>query len=277
MRHLFYLLMLLFPLTMSGEDYFTAGTEWVSVGWSTDRPDPVGVIMTDYIEECEVGGETRLGIYEYIGDNKAASELICYIRSDGDKVYFNPLNSTEWYLLYDWTLKEGDLCDVYSPWTNGIPHHRTVRCKEITETSDLTLMTMVLTDENGQDYTDERHEGTWLKGLSSELGLLRNYLFGYDGGGSILTEVRRNGKVIYSNPTAGTDRIENYEKIQVSVEGTILTVSGESETGNLTIYDSEGKLIISLSLAGKPATVELPQKGVYILTNGDYSKKVLVP
>ena len=54
----------------------------------------------------------------YYEETKPEPQLYAYIRTDGDKVYFKPANAAKdtWYLMYDFGLKVGESCEVYSAW-----------------------------------------------------------------------------------------------------------------------------------------------------------------
>lgn len=186
----------------STQKLFTDGMKWRTQIYGTHEPGEVKSIEVVTIEKTQ--DENCFHMYRSYEDNTSDRELIAVIKEEESKVYFKPngFKSSEWYLLYDFSLKPGEGCFIYSPLTfskNSEPYKTYVKCIGIDEkfNGDWSLLRL-------EEYTDDScsnilGNGSWIIGLSSLKGILYNNRFEVDGFGSLLLEVSDNERILYSN------------------------------------------------------------------------------
>lgn len=97
------------------DNYFANGVEW-SIKMAGPDIDNHNIPST-YDIKVKVDGDTIVdgvkALKVYATDRKGDSHLEAIIRVDGDKVYtLNNYETNEWYLAYDFSLEEGDICHV---------------------------------------------------------------------------------------------------------------------------------------------------------------------
>ena len=206
-------------------NYFQDGMEWICNEYATTDPYDQGPWLTKiWIDgEAEVDGVKALKVYKqnYVFDD--APRFVTYIRVDGDRVLFlNTKSATEWSLLYDFGLDNGDLEYFFTPACNWewLPNKVPMRllCKGVSEyplNPDYIQMEVVdrsfdmieMQEEGSEVDLDYMETGIWLKGLGSVDGPLSNIQFNVLGVSSILVEASLDGKVVFTNP--------NVEKAEV--------------------------------------------------------------
>ena len=118
MRNIFLLIAFtIMPMLVTAQTYFKDGTTW-----KTRLCGTLSAYNTVYYNTYAklngtetVDGHQALKLF-YYEETKPEPQLYAYIRTDGDKVYFKPANAAEdtWYLMYDFGLKAGESCEVYS-------------------------------------------------------------------------------------------------------------------------------------------------------------------
>lgn len=121
------------------------------------------------------------------------------IRTDGDRVYcLDNLESRNWLLGYDFSLKVNQTCDLYLLNDDYYPHtyEYSVKCTGIHESVDnpgFEIMEMSNTER-------QECENSWIKGIGSYSGPCDYFLAGMIGCGSKLIWVYDNGKLVYLAP-----------------------------------------------------------------------------
>lgn len=104
------------PTLMNAQTFFTVGTSWKTELWNME-PDPKIYIQIVSLDGTEtIDGYTSMKMYSEYENDATSRKLVAYIRTNGDKVFFmNPETKTKaWYLMYDFGLKAGEGCYVYS-------------------------------------------------------------------------------------------------------------------------------------------------------------------
>lgn len=257
------------PFMAFSEVRICEGMQWKSFITGTSTPE--GVISTETIKlkSCMCDKTPSLGLFVTDISDKDNEPLV-YIKIEGDKVWFKPVavNSTDWFLMYDFGLRPGEGCYLYFPEKGNInPKRSYVECTATgTDQAEGTHETMTL-----REYKDETKcyclgEGTWLKGLTSYNGILGNIGFNLDGMSSRLIEISVGEELLFKQemPESG---IKALLQPEISIEGDELTVKVELEGETCSIYTVEGNLITNFEPA-RPVSIKLPKGGVYILRIG---------
>lgn len=113
MRILTFISLCAIYLISFADNYFKPGMVWETLA-SIDGSDLMYKNFQYYLKESEPikGRETYALYWKYAGDTKE-ERLRCYVSSEGEKVYVACGQSQEWELMYDFSLKEGDACNVW--------------------------------------------------------------------------------------------------------------------------------------------------------------------
>lgn len=276
----FILLILAFiPLSMNSQNQFTDGMKWRTQIYGTHEHEVVKLIEVVTIEKTL--DENCFNMYRFYEDNTSDKELIAVIKTEESKVYFNPngFKSSEWYLLYDFSLKLGEGCFIYNPLTfteDSEPYKTYVKCIGIDEkfTEDWSLLQL-------EEYTDNSclnliGYGSWIRGLSSLNGILYNNRFEVDGFSSSLLEVSDNERILYSDIPSGVLEITDTSIPNIKVDGLDIYISVNDDICG-SIYSQAGVHIGNYKFSKTPTHIKLSNRGVYILKLENTSKKILVP
>lgn len=276
----FILLILAFiSLSMNSQNLFTDGMKWRTLIYGTHEHEVVNSIEIVTIEKTL--DENCFNMYRSYEDNTSDRELIAIIKTEESKVYFTPngFKSSEWYLLYDFSLKPGEGCFIYNPLTfteDSKPYKTYVKCIGIDEkfNEDWSLLRL-------EEYTDKSclnliGNGSWIKGLSSLNGILYNNRFGVDGFSSFLLEVSDNERVLYSNIPSGILETTDTSIPNIKVDGLDLYISVNDDICG-SIFSQAGVHIGDYKFSKAPTHIKLSNRGVYILKLENTSKKILVP
>lgn len=278
MKNIILLILAFIPLLMNGQNYFTDGMKWRTQLYGTHEPEPVITIEVVTIEKTL--DDNCFNMYRSYEDNTSERELIAVIKIDDSKVYFklNGFNSSEWYLFYDFSLKPGEGCFIYSPFPTSKdsgPYKSYIKCIGIDEkfNEDWNLLRL-------EEYTDDSclnilGDGSWIIGLSSFNGILYNNRFDVDGGGSILLDVSDNGRIIYSHQS-GILETTDTPNLNIKIEGLNITVSANDDICG-SIYSHTGVHMGDYKFSNTPTHIRLSTGGIYILKLDNISKKILVP
>ena len=282
------------PMLVSAQSYFKEGTSWKTETSSIMAPGfELRFTIIDYIEGTEmVDGYEALKMYQYsdgIGLDGPVHEDVTlkgYVRTDGDKVYFKNTETEPgvWYLMYDFGLKVGEGCYVYSTdnseYTNK-PDMTYIKCVGTAKEPGSDLESLLIEEYESEDDTykdkDEVYhaEGRWIKGLSSNLGVMNNNLFGLVGGGSDLTEATYEGNVIYKKPETAVSGVRE-NGVSVSVSQRTVTMSSGGGVGKAQILTSDGRQIGLYNLSASPMRLTLPGSGVYVVKACGAVRKIVV-
>lgn len=194
------------PTVAVGEMYVREGVTWQTL-ITPDEADKSPFI--EYVTAEKSAQEGCLDLYRYYNEDMSDKELVCIVRTEEDKVFFRPKDDTsdEWYLFYDF--RPGEFPEIYSPiltTEDSKPLKSAVRRMEQfstsepvddrTDTGDWVLL--------GLNEYEQKYDGNpigamaWIKGLSSQNGILYNTRPGWGKSKTKLIKVTDNGNVIYS-------------------------------------------------------------------------------
>lgn len=267
------------PLLMNGQNQFTDGMKWRTQIYGTHEPVPAKSIEVVTIEKTM--DENCFNMYRSYEDNTSDRELVAVIKQEESKVYFNPngFKSSEWYLLYDFSLKPGEGCFIYSPLTfseDSEPCKTYVKCIGIDEKFYEDLSVLRLEEYKDDSCLNLLGNGSWIIGLSSLNGILYNNLFEADGISSLLLEVSDNERILYSNTPSGISERTDTSIPNIKVNGLDIYISVNDDICG-SIYSQAGVHIGDYKFSKTPTHIKLSNRGVYILKLENTSKKILVP
>lgn len=254
------------------DNYFIEGTKWITdmdVIGESGIPEPKQYIY-ELCSETENGDGAALRMIRRDGDKVTLEALT---RTEGDKVYFlKTFGSSDWELLYDFGLTDGESCEAVSGWglSSGANSWTSkITCIDITEDKNNPGIDIMNLSETAQSSISGPIEskGVWIKGIGSPANPLWNIRFDADRISSKVSEVICQNKTIYKAQTSGsTEVIEDMPEI--SINDGCLNLSGES--GVVAIYDLSGRKIAESK--GDMRCV-LPARGIYLVkTRGGTAK-----
>lgn len=98
-------------------DVFRQGTHWLSTVCGTQSPDAEESLMEFSIEgEAEMLGKKCMQLWNLATTDPSDKKLATYLRVEGDKIlYLFDSEATDWTMLYDFSLAEGESCAVTLP------------------------------------------------------------------------------------------------------------------------------------------------------------------
>ena len=104
------------PALMNAQTFFKEGTSWKTERWNSEFDPKIHIQIVSLDGTETIDGYTSMKMYSEYENDATSRKLVAYIRTDGDKVFFmNPeTKSKAWYLMYDFGLKAGEGCYVYS-------------------------------------------------------------------------------------------------------------------------------------------------------------------
>lgn len=267
---------LMSALVAGAENYIKEGTVWVLTCYP-DMPDEAPAIAEERIEKCMDGDEEALGLF--YTNSLGNTEFRAFIRTEGDKVFFKTKENfpDQWFLLYDFGLKEGESCEVY--------HLNTVK-----EYGKATSWTIVGGETRQSPYSDCKElvvscgggSGYWINGIGSAAGLESSTYYSWVGDGAALLEVTSDGERIYYNEkheirTSSVKHISEPGIPEIRLEGSELTVMASGRPERVSVHAADGTLIYSATGTGDDLRITLPEKGIYVVKAGEETRKVLVP
>lgn len=257
MKRFFTILLLIAPLCVSAENYFTEGTQW-EVIITTPLPfESRAHVIYSLESPTTVAGYECLGLYCAEIDKPDSKVLTNWIRTEGEKVYFlkNDDTSEDWSLLYDFGIQPGGIAEVKLAYLNS-DEPFVMMCEKKTSADDyggFPSMTMMdVYEHDVESYpSDMIRRGVWLDGLGSHGGPLFNGGYDLDGGpGCLLLRATRNGETICS--------FRGYSGIPD------VPVSPEALEEPAVCYDMQGR----------PAQPDKP--GIYIRKSPQATSKTIV-
>lgn len=227
----------------------------------------------EHFIDCEesVNGQTFLKLFKRTAGDAAQQQALLFV--EGEKVYFcNSSTDTELKLMYDFSLTPGQGCYVQSIEYPGKSVY--LYCEEIIQDERYPGWEVMKMEEYSQDSDVSFGQNLWLKGLCSTAGLTMNVHASIDGVGSQLREVRKGEQVLYSNKTLGMKAL--YAELTIAVKGRLLTVNSPSESVDISICRQDGVTVFASKSATGVQTIELPDKGFYIVKVGQKTFKVII-
>lgn len=273
--------MAILPMLIFGQECFTNGTEWKMMIRSIEYQPKTSIEISKLDGMVSINGYDAFKMYSEYENKPDSKTLLYYVRTEGDKVFFKlpDDNSEEWYLMYDFGLTVGEGCYIYNPtFTISLKklYKSYLKCVSITkdETSDNTIMGM----EEYKDDTFEllRGEGSWIKGVSSILGISRNTGFGMTGGEFRLIEVKNGDHVFYSDNTTSIFKVSN-TPLRYRVDGLNINLSGTEVSDNIQVYYTNGALLGNFTAKGNSIDISVPNSGMYILKIKNTTISIHVP
>ena len=263
----------------NAQNYFVDGTTWTMDVTPNNPMDANWKETVSLVKDSTADGQ----VYLMIGNSTWGNEdnrQIAKIKTEGEKVFFSLIEKPElgWFLLYDFGLKLNDRCTVYSPDlldTDGYPLGCELQCTEIIENNvefdGFTTMGMKHSSENDETST------IWIKGIGDTWGVLTNFSFGLDGGTNPrLVEVKNGDEIIYSQNKSNVIEEIFSDEIEFYVTGNKLTIKTNSSSVPCYIYRTDGLLISQLRISKDHQSINLPEKGCYILKIGDRQHKIYI-
>lgn len=282
MKKLLLLVISLLSLSYWGnaQNYFVDGTTWTMEITPHNPMDASWKETVSLIKDGTADGQVFLMIGNSTWGNED-NQQIAKIKTEGEKVFFSLIEKPElgWFLLYDFGLKLNDECTVYSPCrlaADGYPVGCELKCTEIIENNvefdGFTTMGLTHSSENGETST------TWINGIGDSCGVLTNFSLDMDGySNPLLLEVKNGEEIIYANNNSNVvDKIFS-DEIEFFVADTKLTIQSNSSPITCYIFNTEGILISQSTISKEPQSINLPQKGIYILKMGRESYKIIIP
>ena len=281
-----YLLLVLSFVAQSvlAQSYFKDGTKWKTsyYGYAQESSVPTYMFEIDELDGYEiVDGYEALKMYHTHSDKPSERNLNLYIRTEGDKVYFKYASgeNSDWYLMYDFGLKEGEGCYVYSPFYSDdkVPYKSYIKVTGF-DTDEQTKMTLIRLNEYKDETcsTEYSEEGAWIKGLSSLLGVDSPGGFGLGGTPLLqLEEVSYEDNVVYKASTTGIQNTQDHT-FKVAIEGNKLHITNIDVPSKVTLYTVDGAICKQIMSNSNCADIVVPSNGTYILKVGDKSKKVVM-
>ncbi len=277
MRRKAFILLLAIPLLMAGQTYLKDGMKLRTRIIGTHDPTLSVGYQVATIEQLEEGN--NFNVYKSHKADLSDNELIAVIKTEDSKVFFrlHDSNNDEWYLLYDFGLKPGEGCYVYSPRASSTPYKTYVKCVGIVDNFESTELTALQLEEYLDDSCDFLDgQGFWLKGLSSTNGFLQNNGFNLDGAGTKLIEISDGQNIIYLSKDAGVSDIIDSSDADIKISGSDIYVSTNDEVCG-SLYSQSGAHIGNYTFGKTPLRINLSPNEVYILKIGNNSTKILIP
>lgn len=254
-----------------------------------------GLSWTTMVSGCEPGSQTTIHKYTIEGstivDGFAALKVlredgtqVAVIRNDGDKVYSFSHITGQWLLAYDFSLKEGDVCEIGMFDTYSINHTSDdkyfVKCVSVTTSEEYggwPVMHFEMYDS--PEFTEEYFfgEGDWLVGIGNVVSVTDNWFtddfLGRDG--RILT-VEKDGDVIcqYSSDSLGEAAAV---EMSVRVDGMAVRVAGVDAGCEVRAYGVDGSQVArTVASADGCAVLALPRAGLYLVATPTGTAKIMV-
>lgn len=265
----------------AGATYFKEGSVWKTYRIGTTEPNMEREYYRFYLKVDD--SDDSGSVFNLIEESaKGDLTTICLIKEEDNRIYFFDDNFTsQWYLLYDFNLKEGDCVCAYTPDLSVHPYHSPtvtyVKCvgEELYEHDSTPWPALRLEEYGDADYTDLLGEGVWLKGLGSPHGLIENCGFDYMAGlGSKLYEVVSDDDVVYKAYVASASLLKS-EEVSLRCTGKVVSLSGVGDGSSVAVYSVDGRKVASCKASGGTADIVLPQSGAYMIAAGDSVFKVL--
>lgn len=257
-------------LTVSAaENYFRPGTVW-TVEVDNDAIPADYIIYNTILDEVTFEGENVLPFAQY-SDESPEPEILRYLRTDGDKVYWRSTNPDypDWYLLYDFGLKECDEVVVYQRNTQIDPENKekiietvypaTLKClRQNYYINDNPLkgpmmrLQLMSYKDNDEYEDDSQCQGNWIIGMGYSGGsgdILSPWEYGWVGGGTTTICVESpKGNIVYGQPPVTGIKVISNNELSESASGVFnfqgIRVADSAENLPTGLYIVNGKKVI---------------------------------
>lgn len=282
------LIMFVSVVSLYGENIFKDGTIWnVSRVYVGATPDEMTYQNIEY-SLADMASDDDAGVFNLIQDQTRDGEksvVVCRIKEEDSRVYFQQDSYEEWFLMYDFNIKPGEQICVFTPsfdlWVHEVGSIPTyIKC--ISEDTILTAdreWTML----NLEQYVDpdcKRFIGTlsWVKGIGATVGFIENCRIGdLMGLGSFVNEVICDNEVIYSCPYSTVSADVIYIKhISISCDGRTISITGGASNTDVSVLNIDGGKLAQAKSSEDCCSISVDSPGVYIVKVGDMARKVMV-
>lgn len=287
-KTILFVLVLMSVVPMFGQNIFTDGAVWkVKRAYAGGVPEEKTTQDIEYrLSEIESEAETAVfNLNQNQTIDGEESVVVCRIKEDDNRVYFQQGPSDEWKLLYDFNLElDGEVCvcmPTFDIWNPGEGRECVyVRCvgDGIIETNGMEWPILYIDEYSDPDYKRFMGSGIWIKGIGSINGLIENCRFNYIMGmGSRLAEVIYNDEVIYSYPytLANIDAIR-IKDLSISCNGSTISISEGPINAEVSVFNIDGGKVAQAKSSEDGCCISVGSPGVYIVKVGDMARKVLV-
>lgn len=254
-------------------DVFRQGTHWLSTVCGTQSPDAEESLMEFSIEgEAEMLGEKCMQLWNLATTDPSDKKLATYLRVEGEKIlYLFDSEATDWTMLYDFSLAEGESCAVTYPnwfWNSGNTPYQESLILHKTEPYGDGMELMKLTYASIPGYEDvEYADAYWIKGIGSLGGLMNPMML--DGLGGRLMKVWNGSTTYYDDSTLSTPDMDA-DSVRIHMSGRMLSIYGE---GPVTVAGCDGRTVCT-GIA--PMTMELEAPGIYLIATPGSTAKIAV-
>ena len=260
--------------------YFVTGTQWTVRYWGTTQPEPT--VIQGLISLKSSSDLKDMEMWYAHNQDLPDNRIILYVKTEGEKIYFRYPDDVDrkYYLLYDFGLKPGDGCYVYSPdiFNSTCSVYKSyLKCDEIIENSSYDNWPIMKMSE----YKDESCAvllgcGIWIQGLSSERGVLNSNRFEIDGFQSKLVEVRdSSGVVVYDDVASSVQSVAMQGDINITINDREISISADGDR-DIFIYTVSGLLLYQAKLRNQSTSFCLRNGGIYVIKSGDFVREILI-
>lgn len=269
-----------------GQTYFDSGTEWIEEIMKDDVPQSFSFAKYA-ITPPETDNTDGLSLTKTFEDSATPPEIVAYIKSNREKVYFRLPEAEEWYLMYDFGLQPGESAEVCSP-SFKLPDGQLiagrVTCRELTASNPKydNWPTLTLDYETTDLFGNSQITSiTWIRGLGDPWGVLKSYehIIGVEGGpGTQIVKAYKYGVPIYSiTPwSASVDRISDNLPFKWEISGDRVVICDTTGGMDGELYSASGLVLAKFKTTAGETRVTLPEKGVpYILKIGNTTLKIV--
>lgn len=255
------------PFMTKAEMYFEVGTKWVSEYISTSTPDcPKSEVSITMEQTNNPDPELALGFYG--NSSYYDNTLFAYVKVEGERVYVRSItdNDVQWYLIYDFGLQPGAGNYFYMPLENqftGNVVKRYLRCNSISKTEEFGDWDVMAMEEFEDESCEQSYgEGYWIKGLSSERGVLDNMYFDASGVLASLIAVYHNDKVIFKPLKVNVESLA--KEMVISVNGKNIRIPDCTPMSRGIISSVDG-IVVRDFVIGVDTEINIPVSGLYVM------------
>lgn len=291
MKKVFIIYLVLFSTVCFSQTYLElpdSNAKWINIHKTfTGNPWNVPIWQVQY---CAFGEDTVLNAMNYFKIDTCNGGYKGAIRNDNGKVFFFPKDSTQEFLLYDFTLNEGDTAkDVYIEVLAEIPELHDVYVAQ--GGVDSVMIDGVYRKRIMIQSGNEFGLPTWIEGIGNSQGLFWEPWANLSAYALELYCMSANNLTIY--PDAGFGACEStigihdeYDKeleIQIFPNPTNSDINIKTDLSILDLYiiDSKGvRIFASENLSNNPAIkFDTFQKDIYLIVihtkNQTYTRKII--
>lgn len=218
--------------------YFDSETSWTTLIDPSDKKSTV-------TQRLWIDNDGLMQLYTRTA--QAEESLLCYLKVEGQQVYFSTVeNPDEWLLCYDFNMRPGDKREFYSlaDLNDGLRKVE-CECREIRlYPENVRYSEMVLVNTQNPEI-----EYRWLRGLCSLDGFTYNVTDSHGDAQTALYEIKSGKSTIFSNKNVALESVETDAALDAPV----------------VYYNLQGQRVSN------------PAPGLYIVRQGSRATKLLLP